>query len=223
MPVRLLFLICGLVTMVFLPGCDDSLTAPSAAPFELMLSPATIPAGATSEGTVTLRVRRRIDVRINLSSSDAVASVPSTVVVPSGTMSAAFTVMTRLVAADTIARITAIAGDARQETALQVIAPVVVARPATLDALTLDASVVRGGQGVQGTVRLTSAATAGGLSVSIRSSNSAAIVPPAVVVPSGALTATFSISTRPVNLDTQLEITAAYSDQTRTVPLRVTP
>lgn len=208
----------GLVVMAFLPGCGDAQTTPGPV-FDLTLSPATVTAGTPSQGTVILRGSTRRAVQINLSSSDAVASVPSAIVVPPGAEFAAFTVTTRVVAADTIARIAATAGDTRQEIALQVVAP--VARPATLDALELDAAIVRGGQDAQGTVRLTGAAPAGGLSVSIRSSNSAALVPPSVIVPSGALTATFAISTRPVNLDTQLEITAAYSDQTRTVPLRV--
>jgi hypothetical protein len=221
MPMRLPLLICGLATMVLLPGCGDGPTAPSATAFELTLSPATVPAGATSEGTVTLSERMPLAVHINLSSSDGVASVPSTIVVPSGAKRAAFTVMTRLVAADTVARIMATDGNTRQEFPLQVIAP--VARPVTLGELELDAAIVRGGQTAQGTVRLTGAAPAGGLSVSVRSSNSAALVPATVIVQSGALTATFTISTRPVSLDTQLEITAAYSDQTRTVPLRVTP
>jgi len=219
MPMRRLFLICGFVTISVSSGCGAP-TAPSDA-FQLTVSPATVPAGAASEGTVTLGGRTPHAVQIDLSSSDAVASVPSTIVVPSGAMSAAFTVTTRVVAADTVARIIATAGNARQEVALQVVAP--VARPPTLDALELDASTVRGGQTAQGTVRLTGAAPAGGLSVSIRSSNSAAVVPAAVLVQSRALTATFTISTRPVNLDTQLEITAAYSDQTRTLPLRVLP
>jgi hypothetical protein len=146
MPQRVLLSI--FVMAISLCGCDDSPTTPSAV-FELTLSPVIVPAGAASQGTVTLRSRTRSAVQITLSSSDAVASVPSTVVVPSETLSAPFTVTTRLVAADTVARIAATAGSTRQEIALQVVAP--IARPATLDAL----------------------------------------------VPSGALTATFAVSTRP--------------------------
>jgi hypothetical protein len=61
------------------------------------------------------------------------------------------------------------------------------------------------------------------LTVSIRTSNAAAIVPATVTVSGGTVTSTFTLSTRPVTLDTQLEITATYIDQIRTVPLRVTP
>jgi hypothetical protein len=201
-------------------GCDDTFTAPSDL-FQLALSPSRVAAGAASAGTITLRNRMRQDVRVNLSSSDAVASVPTSILVPAGTAVAEFTVRTRLVAADTVARITANAGETKEEVALQVVAP--VARPATLDSLELEATRLRGSQSVQGTVRLTAAAPAGGLFVTIGSSNAAAVVPATVLIPPGAISAAFTISTWPVSLETQLEITAAYSDQTRTVRLRVTP
>jgi hypothetical protein len=210
-----------LAAMVTLLACSDTPTAPSAQ-FELTLSPNSVQAGAASQGIVTLRTQSSHEFHIQLASSDGVASVPGSLVVPAGTASAVFVVTTRLVAADTVARITATAGTATETAALQVLSP--VARPATLDLLEVDATVVRGGQSAQGTVRLTGAAPApGGLTVNIRSSNSAAVVPATVIVPPGTLTATFTISTRPVSLETQLEITAAYVDQTRTVPLRVTP
>ena len=114
-------------------GCSDTPpTAPSDL-FQLGLSPSTVAAGAATTGTVTLRGRMPHDFRINLSASDAVALVPQSIVVPAGALSAEFTVKTRLVAADTVTRIMASAGDMNDEVALQVVAP--IARPATLDAL----------------------------------------------------------------------------------------
>jgi len=218
---RALALAASCLVMLLVSGCGGTATTSPSAGFQLSLSPATVPAGGSSEGTLTLSARARSAVYVSVSSSDAVASVPSSLMLPSGSMSTTFLVTTRLVAADTVARIRASVGDARQEVALQVIAP--VAKPPTLDSLELDASVVRGGQNAQGTIRLTGAAPAGGISVSIRSSNSAAIVPATVLIPGGALSATFTISTRPVELETQFEIVAIYGDQLRTRPLRVTP
>jgi len=119
-----------LVTMSWLPACGDTPTSPSPVGFELAVSPPAVAAGATSVGTVTLRDRTGQSVRINLSSSDAVASVPSSILVPAGTGVAVFPVRTRLVAADTVARISASAAGTTQEVALQVVAP--IARPATL-------------------------------------------------------------------------------------------
>jgi len=218
---RRTFLILCIVASAFVVGCDDSPTVPSVA-FELALSPPTVAAGATSQGTVTLPRASAYEVAIQLSSSDAVASVPASIVISAGRASVDFVVNTRLVAADTTTRITAIAGGARQDATLQVLSP--VARPPTLDSLELNATVVRGGQSAQGTVRLTAAAPdPAGLRVNVRSSNAAAVVFDTVLVPAGAVTATFPISTRPVDLETHLEITAAYLDQTRTVPLRISP
>jgi hypothetical protein len=115
-------MIAPLAAMLLLVGCDDASTAPSDL-FQLALSPPTVAAGATSGGTVTLRSRMPHPVRVDLSSSDAVASVPQSILVPAGTAVAEFTVRTRLVAADTVARITASAGDQQEEIALHVIAP----------------------------------------------------------------------------------------------------
>jgi hypothetical protein len=220
MRTRLAFLLVSTFAAIGLVlACAGTPTTPSE-PFKFALSPSTVAAGATSVGSITVRGGTHQLVRIDLTSSDAVASVPSSVLVAPGT-TAEFKVATRLVAANTIARITATVGDVKQEIALQVVAP--VARPATLDILKLEAASVRGGQDVQGTVGLTALAPASGLSVTIRSSNAAAVVPATVLIQSGELNAGFIVSTRPVALDTHLEITASYSDQARTVPLRVTP
>jgi len=212
-------LVSTFAAIVLLLACAGTPTTPSES-FEFALSPSTVAAGATSVGTITVRGGTHQLVRIDLWSSDAVASVPPSILVPPG-VSATFSVRTRVVAADTIARITAAVGDVKQEIALQVLAE--VARPPTLDMLKLEAASVRGGQDLQGTVGLTAVAPPGGLSVTIKSSNAAAVVPAPVLIQPGELNAGFIVSTRPVVLDTHLEITASYSDQIRTVPLRVTP
>ena len=202
-------------------ACGGTPTSPNPLVFELTVSPPAVAAGATSVGTVTLRGRTGQPVRIDLSSSDGAASVPSSILVSAGTGVAVFPVRTRLVAADTVARISASSAGTTQEVAIQVVAP--IARPATLASMELDGTTVLGGQDMQGTVRLTAAAPAGGLSITLRSSNAAAVVPATVLIPFGATSAGFPLSTRPVTLETHLEITATYSDQIRTVPLRVIP
>ena len=118
-------------------------------------------------------------------------------------------------------RESATVGGTTEEASLQVVSP--VAKPPTLDTLTLDTAVVRGGQSAQGTVRLTGAAPAGGVTIKVRSSNAAAIVPATVAIQGGSLSASFAIVTRPVDIDTQFEITASYLDLIRTAPFRVIP
>src|SRR2546423_8112377 len=122
MRLRVAFLIRCVAATVVLVGCDGTPTAPGDA-FELTLAPSAVPAGAASQGTVTLRGRSSHDFRVQLSSSDAVASVPASLVIPAGSASAAFMVFTRLVAADTVAKISAAAGTTRQDASLQVLSP----------------------------------------------------------------------------------------------------
>jgi hypothetical protein len=179
-----------------------------------------VSAGSASEGTITLSSNVHNGITIHLASSDGAVFVPASITVPAASVRTSFSVATRLVAADTVATITASIGDSKQEVALRVVSP--VAKPPTLDTLTIDTPVVRGGQNAQGTVRLTAPATPG-LQVFLRSSNSAATVQPYVAVQAGALLASFTISTQPVDINTQFEITVSYLDQARSVPFRVTP
>jgi hypothetical protein len=214
-----------LLTIGCVGGCDEGPPTAPDAPVtisQLSLTPATVMASETSEGTATLSgPAPRGGTELRLVSSDAVAVVPTSIVVPAGATRGTFTIRTLLVAADTRAIITGQAGGERRDVTLHVTTP--IARPATLEALAVEPSVLKGGENAQGTVRLTGTAPAGGLAVNLRSSNSVATVPARLTVPAGATTAMFTATTRAVSLETQFEITASYSDQTRTVPMRVTP
>jgi len=82
-----------------------------------------------------------------------------------------------------------IAGPALVSTASAAVAP-------ALSTLTLSVTDVVGGTPATGTVKLTSAATSGGLVVALSSDNTAAaIVPASVTVPAGSTTATFAVAT----------------------------
>ena len=79
-----------------------------------------------------------------------------------------------------------------------------------------------GGASSTGTVTLTGAAPAGGLAVSLTSSNTAvATVPASVTVAAGANSATFSASTTTVTSTTPVTITAVAGSVTRTSGLTV--
>jgi hypothetical protein len=92
----------------------------------------------------------------------------------------------------------------------------------TLASVTLASSSVAGGNNVQGTITLTSAAPAAGVVVNLTSSQANAVVPATVTVASGATTATFSITTTAVTADSNATITASLSGVTRTATLAVT-
>jgi hypothetical protein len=72
-------------------------------------------------------------------------------------------------------------------------------------------------------VTLTSAAPAGGLAVTLASSNAAATVPASVTVVQGATSVTFAIATSTVTASTPVTITASAGGVTRTATLTLTP
>jgi len=83
-------------------------TAPSVGVSGLSLSPSSVSGGSASTGTVTLNMAAPAGgVGVFLSSSAAVATVPSSVVVPAGQTSASFTVNTSTVSASNFVTISA--------------------------------------------------------------------------------------------------------------------
>ena len=82
--------------------------------------------------------------------------------------------------------------------------------------VSLNPTSVVGGNGSTGTVTLSSAAGAGGVTVSLASDNTAvATVPASVTVASGATAATFPVSTSNVPNSTTAEITAIYQSSSQ--------
>ena len=218
-PVRIVVVV-GILAL-FTDSCETP-TGPGATLLQVSLASTTVVAGTSSEGTLTLSgAAPSGGVPVTISSSDGAATVPASLVVSAGSSAAIFTVQTRVVAADTNATITVALGGQTRAVMLHIIAP--VPRPASLEGLVIDPSALKAGQTARGTVFLTSAAAATGFIVNLRSSNSVATVPVNVTVPPGAVSATFVVGTGPVQLETQLEITASAGDVTRTVPFHVTP
>jgi hypothetical protein len=81
----------------------------------------------------------------------------------------------------------------------------------TLTSLKLNASIVSGGNTVQGTVTLGQPATSGGIAVTLSSTNpSVASVPSAVTVPAGQFTANFPVTTFGVTVPTSVTISGMY-------------
>lgn len=100
----------------------------------------------------------------------------------------------------------------------------VVSGPA-LTALTLDAASATAGDVVGGTVTLSQAAGAGGITVNLSSSNTnAATVPPTVDVPQGSTSAQFNVTTLAgVVSQTVVTITGEYLGTQRTDDLTIIP
>jgi hypothetical protein len=93
----------------------------------------------------------------------------------------------------------------------------------SLSALTLSQTRVVGGTSVTGTARLTSAAPSGGVVVTLSSDNTAAAtVPPSVTVPAGATTASFTVTTHPVQNSQSSVIVGTAGGASRNAVLTVT-
>ena len=91
-----------------------------------------------------------------------------------------------------------------------------------LSLLTLSSSTVLGGASLTGTVALSGPAPATGAVVTLLSGNSAATVPSTVIVPTGALTATFPITTSGVGARTSIVISGTFYT-TASATLNVNP
>ncbi len=103
----------------------------------------------------------------------------------------------------------------------QAVSTAAASTPLYLSSLTLKSSAVTGGSGVTGTVTLSSPAPAGGITIALRSNNSAATTPAACFVSAGAAQATFSITTAAVSASTDVTLSGSYNGWTQGSELSV--
>ena len=183
----------------------------------LTLAPTSVQGGSSATGTINLTgPAGPSGTTINLSSSSASATVPTSVKIAPGQSSTTFTVSTTPVASKTSAVITVTFNN-------QPLTATLTVTPATLASLTLNPSTVQGGTSSSGTVSLSGAAPSGGVSVALSSGNSAASVANTVIVPAGQSTATFTVSTIGVNKQVSALITATLNGTPQTTTLTITP
>jgi hypothetical protein len=166
------------------------------------ITPNQVNGGQTATGTVSINVAAGAGgAVVNLTSDNAVASVPQTVTIPAGESQVSFDIQTVTTASQATANITASRGGG---------SPLV--RQLTVNALTygvtLNPSTVLGGNTTTGTVTLSGPAPAGGLQVALSSSHPAATVPATVTVPQGVNQAVFTVNTSVVSSVVQATIGA---------------
>ena len=184
----------------------------------ITLEPSTVKAGTAAMGTVMLDGPAPSGgFTVGLSSSNAaVASVPTSVVVPAGATSATFAIPTGNVTQTTLVTLAATAGGVTKNETLAV-APVV------LIGLSLHPTTVVGGNTATGTATIDSPAPAGGIVVALSSSRpKVAWVPATVTIPAGATSASFLVSTNRVSRSTWVLISGAYNSISATAELTVT-
>jgi len=195
----------------------------------LSLSPNNVVGGGSSLGQVGLNAAAPAGgAVVTLSSSNpALASAPSSVLVPAGSRNATFTVTTTAPTANSSAVITGTYnGGVRTATlAVGVLggpAPPPPPPAAALSGIGLVPASVIAGNGSQGAVTLTAAAPAGGALVALSSSDAALVgVPANVNVAGGATSATFAVTTTPSAAGGKITVTATYLSTSKSATLAV--
>ncbi len=167
------------------------------------LSQESVVGGTSLTGSVTLQSPAPPEgTTVTLVSSDPELVRPAaTVFVPGGATEAEFTIPTSAVSSSTRVIIesgTDNDGYRAPQVWVTVTPPGSSIPPASLSSLTLSRSSVPAGGTVTGTVRLTSAAPAGGAVVTLQGSmEGQVIVPPSVTVPAGSISAEFNTTPAP--------------------------
>lgn len=185
---------------------------------DLTLSPATFAGGCqSSTGRVTLSVPAPAGgTEVLLTSTNPVAVVPHSVTVPAGQTRASFPVTAPAVSTAQTGSITATAGGQSRSATLKV-------RPIGVASLLLAPNPVTGPGGVEGSVLLECAAAPGGITVQLTSSAPSVAWPnaPSLLIPAGATTGRFTVSTADVPTTRYVEIKAVAAGVSKTVRLEV--
>jgi hypothetical protein len=181
----------------------------------LVANPSTLPGKSTGTATLTLASPTATPLTVSVSSSNPAGVLASkTITIAKGQSSGIIKFTTALVSSDTTSTIVCSANGLEAKTDITVQA----ARPSSVVLLP---SVVLGGKSSLGTVTISSAAPVSGLTVALRSSDSSAVVPSFVLVPSGKTTATFTITTSKVTASKNVVITASANGTEKTASLGV--
>jgi hypothetical protein len=198
-------------------GWNPASSAPALV--SLYANPNSVVGGNPSIGTVTLAAAAPAGgAQVVLSSASNLIAVPDNVVLPQGESVATFGIATGAVAALTSATLSASYGGGTKTTTFTVLP----SPPPALVTLRLSPTTVVGGASSSGTVTLAAAAPSGGAVVALASSNqSVATVPSSVVVPAGAMSQSFTVTTTSGNAKTMVKISATYAGVRKTALVTV--
>jgi hypothetical protein len=183
----------------------------------LTVNPNDVAGGTPSTGTVTLPAPAPSGglVVTLASEAPAVASVPPSITIAAGDTNGSFTITTF----ESSTKRVGLSATHADTTVFSFI----TVGPTALATLSISPTSVTGGSSSTGTVTLNAAAPGGGAAVSLSVTSTSTQVPASIMVPAGATSATFSITTSSVSESTFSGITAYYGGVARTVVLAVNP
>jgi PKD repeat protein len=175
---------------------------------------------AGSQGKVTISAPAPAGgVLVTLANNNpSAATIPASVTVPTGSTVKTFNVVTKSVSTRQLAKITATLGAVNLSKTLTV-------NPIFLKDFVLNPNPVRGPQYVSAVLTLDCPAPAGGLTVSLSSSNPAVASPTvnSIVIPKGKANIAFKVRTSRVTSAKTVSIKATLNGKTKIVSLKVNP
>jgi len=196
---------------------ETSLTIALPSVASLALSPSAVAGGASSVGVVTLTgPAEKGGSVVKLHSNSKAASLPASLTVKAGELTATFKIKTDAVSSQEPATILASLNGSSQSATLTI-------SPPTLVSISLSPSSVKGGKSSTATVTISSVAPAAGIMIALKSSASSASVPASFKIPGGKTSATFTVKTKAVKATSTATITSNLSGVNKTVTLTVTP
>jgi hypothetical protein len=167
------------------------------------VDPSTVVGGNSAVGTVTLTSKAAPGgYVVALSSDNTNITVPAEVTVAEGQSTATFPVDFAVVSDDSNGVVTAQLNGSSQTSNVTV-------KAANISSLGLSKTSTAGGNDVTGTVTIDGMAPAGGLTVTLSSSNSKVVVPASVTILEGMTEATFTATTVPTATATDVTVTAS--------------
>jgi hypothetical protein len=213
-----------------LAGFVNSTGSISVAPSygDVTATPSTVVGGNSTEIRISLvpgAVAPSNGFSFSVSSSNStVLQVPSNVFMPGGASSVRFIATTRAVTSTQNINIRIRNNQLGRRNLTVTVVPGAppAPSPVTLSAIALSATSVVGGNSVQGTVRLSAAATTATV-VTLASSNAAATVPASVTVAAGASSASFTVNTTTVSATVSATISGTLDGITRSATLTINP
>ncbi|HJU55622.1 MAG TPA: FG-GAP-like repeat-containing protein, partial [Pyrinomonadaceae bacterium] len=184
-------------------------------PIALAFGPNPVLGGGNASGAVTLNGPAPAGgAVVALSDNLAATTLPASVTVPAGKISATFNVTTAVVAAKQTGAVTASYNGTKSST--------LTVRPVGLLSLAVSPNRVVGGGSLTGTVTLERASIAD-IAVTLTDTLASTTVPTSVVVPKGQTTKSFIITTAAVNKFESGALTAAANATTKSATFMVNP
>ena len=194
-------------------------TAAGVAVAAVSASPSSVVGGGGATGTVSLSASAPAGgASVLLSSASSAVTVPAAVTIAQGMTSATFGIATSAVTMPTSTTISASYGGVTKATTFTV----TPASAPALASVALTSTSIVGGTSTTGRATLTAPAGSGGAVVTLRSSNPTLVgVPASVVVPAGATSATFTVTTTVTKRNATAAVYATYASVTKTASLTV--